>query len=285
MANNGMSSRNVGHMDSREKMEVADWQDSPAPVFTKHSPARRFLSPTLIGILGTLLLHTLVIQSLPFGRGSKAKPLESVEQARPFSKSTADLSEGFVLISLPSIADSPNVFTPSIALSLPDLRKMNSLDADLPAWPNIETLALSEDPAPQPTTVDGEGAEQARLFGIYTGQIQARIDRVWRRPRTPVNEDLAPTNKDSGNDSFQCEAQIVQDLRGNVQEILLPRCNGSSAWQRSLVLAIRQASPLSAPPNPSVFNHSVTLSFIGLPYVPGSLEDDYEIEPRQLARK
>src|SRR6202012_449133 len=116
----------------------------------------------------------------------------------------------------------------------------------------------------------GDAAELARLFGVYTGQIQARIDRVWRRPRTPVNA-IAVDQKPTGTDeSFQCEAQIVQDAKGNVQEILLPRCNGSAAWQHSLIVAIRQASPLPAPPSTRVFTQSITVTFVGLPYAEGA---------------
>ena len=73
--------------------------------------------------------------------------------------------------------------------------------------------------------------------------------------------------------------QIVQDENGNVQEILLPNCNGSIAWQRSLVSAIRQASPLPAPPNINVFSRTVSLNFVGYGYAAGASEDDYEILP------
>jgi hypothetical protein len=54
-------------MDSSPKMDVIDWQDSPPPVIPTPRAPRRFLPPTLIGILGTLLLHALVIQTVPWG--------------------------------------------------------------------------------------------------------------------------------------------------------------------------------------------------------------------------
>jgi hypothetical protein len=49
-------------------------------------------------------------------------------------------------------------------------------------------------------------------------------------------------------------------------------------------MAIQQASPLPAPPNPSLFTRTVTLSFIGLPYFAGASQDDYEIVAPQLAQ-
>jgi hypothetical protein len=270
-------------MDSSQKMDVGDWQDFPPPVVVEKRAPRRFLPPTLIGILGTLLLHALVIQSVPWGSSPKLKPPETPESADVLAKFKTDPAESLVLISLPTTAVSIQGATQNLVSSLPDLKEMmikSRVDVEPPALLNIEALALSEDPVSNPTSGSGDGAEVARLFGIYTGQIQARIDRVWRRPRTPINENAS--GKESADDSFQCEAQIVQDVKGNVQEILLPRCNGSAAWQRSLVIAIQQASPLPAPPSVKVFTQSITLKFVGLPYVQGASNEEYEVVP--LAR-
>jgi hypothetical protein len=277
-------------MDSDKKMNVVDWRDSPPPVIPKARTPRRFLSPTLIGFLGTLLLHTMVIQSLPFGnRGPKAKPPETLESPDALSKSKSAPAESLLLVTLPTSANSNQAATQYVLSALPDLSKIkikSPINVDSPALANLETLALSEDQASDSRAQGGDTAEQARLFGIYTGQIRARIDRFWRRPRTPINEDKsAATTADIG-DSFQCEAQIIQDNRGNVQEILLPRCNGSVAWQRSLVLAIQHASPLPSPPSAQVFTKSISLNFVGFAYVSGSSDDDYEIDlPRSFARE
>jgi hypothetical protein len=181
---------------------------------------------------------------------------------------------------LPTKASASQAASETEISSLPDLSKMkikSPISVDPPEFLNLETLALSEDEAANRTASGADGAELSRLFGIYTGQIQARIDRVWRRPRTPVNEEGASS---SDSESFQCEAQIVQDIKGNVQEILLPRCNGSPAWQHSLVMAIRQASPMPAPPSEKVFRRSINLNFIGLTYMVGAADDEYELEPQ-----
>jgi TonB C terminal len=271
-------------MDSRQKMDVVDWQDSPLPVIPQNDASRGFLSPTLIGIVGTLLLHAMLIQSLPFGSpGRKARPPEAQETAPFLVKSKADTAESLVLITLSAMSAPKPAAGQNLVSLFSDLSKMkikSPVKIDPPEFLNIETLALSEEQASKAATDTSDGAEQSRLFGIYTGQIQARIDRVWRRPRTPVNEGTASTAAADAGDSFQCEVQIVQDDRGNVQEILLPRCNGSAAWQRSLVLAIRQASPLPAPPSASVFSQSITLNFLGLRFIAGAPEDYYEPERR-----
>jgi hypothetical protein len=178
-------------MDSPQKMDVVDWQDSSPPVVVKTPAPRRFPPPTLTGILGTLLLHALVIQSVPWGSGPKLKPPETPDSVDALAKSKTDPAESLVLISLPTVAVSNQTAAQNLVSSLPDLKttKIKSpVDADPPAMLNFEALALSEDPVSNPTSGGGDGAELARSFGIYTGQIQARINRVWRRPRTPISE-------------------------------------------------------------------------------------------------
>jgi hypothetical protein len=190
-----------------------------------------------------------------------------------------------VLVTLPTISDSSQQTTLDISslATLSKLKPVSPVNPDPPAFLNLEVLTLGEDRASKSTANGGDGTELARLFGLYTGQIQARINRIWRRPRTPVNENDNP-EAPTTDESFQCQAQIVQNSKGNVQEILLLRCNGSIAWQRSLVVAIQQASPLPAPPSASVFSRSVTLNFVGLSYVPGSPDDDYDMAPPKVAQ-
>jgi hypothetical protein len=263
-------------MDSDKKMDVVNWQDSPLPVVPKIIIRSGFLPPTLIGILGTLLLHAILIQSVSFGsRRPNPKLPETQDSGDVRRKSTAD-SNGLVLIALPTSAKVHQDDTQNVVSSLPDLSKMkvkSPIDIDPPALLGIESLALSEDQASSAIAEGADGAEKTRLLGIYTGQIEARIARVWRRPRTQVNEKRSSVD---ASESFRCEAQIVQDARGNVQEVMLPRCNGSPAWRNSLVLAIQQASPLPAPPNEKVFSTSITLTFVGLSYFAGAPDDDYE---------
>jgi hypothetical protein len=116
------------------------------------------------------------------------------------------------------------------------------------------------------------------LYGIYSGQIQARIDRLWRRPRSPIAESTGDNAGESTE--FRCLVNIIQDQHGAVLEVLLPDCNGSSAWQRSLAIAIQQASPLPAPPDAKVFRRSIALTFVGQPYSSTAAADEYEIAGR-----
>ena len=67
-------------------MDVVDWQDSPRPPVAEARHSRRFLSPSLMGIAGTLLLHALLIQLVPFGsRGPKVARPEASNSLAWFS--------------------------------------------------------------------------------------------------------------------------------------------------------------------------------------------------------
>ncbi len=65
---------------------------------------------------------------------------------------------------------------------------------------------------------------------------------------------------------------------GNVKEVALAQCNGSTRWQLSLVQAIQSASPLPAPPNPDVFSSTLHLAFKAEEYSPRQPAALYEPE-------
>jgi hypothetical protein len=256
-------------------MDVVEWQHVPcARAESRRSPA--LLPPAAVGVIGTLLLHAFLVPSMYVGtQGRVSRVRENLEAVRP----SANSSESLALISVVRSGVGHGMVENAVS-ALPNLSNMKIrpvIDKEVPPVFDVEALTLGEDQASTSKTDDGPKAEKAHWHGIYTGQIQARINRIWRRPRSPVNETNADRAAVSTEDSFQCEAQIIQDPDGNVQEILLPRCNGSTAWQLSLVSAIRQASPLPAPPDPSVFSQSIILNFVGLPFAPGLSDDDYEI--------
>lgn len=140
----------------------------------------------------------------------------------------------------------------------------------------LEDSASADDSAETAQTV-GDPAVQSILFGRYTGQINARINRSWRRPRSAVSAESEAT------DTFRCQARITQDRGGNVKEIELISCNGTVAWQLSLIQAIQHASPLPAPPSPTVFTQALTLMFEAHAYTPDRPQGEYEPQPHRLA--
>ena len=119
----------------------------------------------------------------------------------------------------------------------------------------------------------GGGPGLAALYGRYLGQVRARIERAWLRPRTVIGSDL-----------FRCRVRIDQDPSGRVGEVILQRCNGTPEWQQSLVRAIADASPLSAPPNPAIFTPHIDLEFRSTAYAPGALNETFMAPPPPAVR-
>ena len=111
----------------------------------------------------------------------------------------------------------------------------------------------------------------AHQYGIYVGQISARIERAWVRPRTAIGSPL-----------FECRVRIEQDTDGTVEDVAVEECNGGERWQGSLIAAIKTASPLPAPPNPSVFAHTVRMRFEAKAYTAGDPTTEYEPETVQV---
>jgi hypothetical protein len=135
--------------------------------------------------------------------------------------------------------------------------------------PQLITNEIDEQSSPESAD---ESSNRSELFGRYVGQINARIDRAWLRPRSPIGATL-----------FSCRALIDQDERGNVAGVILEDCNGDGRWQLSLVRAIQSASPLPAPPDPKVFRHQVQLSFQSTGFRAGIAEDGFEPSTVQVA--
>lgn len=140
------------------------------------------------------------------------------------------------------------------------------------ALPAPTLMAVGVTDAQQLPSVAVSGGGQAdgqsglgQMYGRYVGQIRARIDRAWLRPRTAIGAPI-----------FQCQVQIDQDRGGRVREITLLECNGDSRWQLSLVHAIEAASPLPAPPDPAVFAQHVLLAFRAAAYSTGAPAQLYE---------
>jgi TonB C terminal len=260
-------------MKRERRLEVTQWTAGPVIAPRVFPAARKFrISPKIAGLIGTVILHGIAIQLvMPESSAVKApRPIRVPGDVESSDNREAPLT----LMSLPAVGVEREVSVHE-NLSAQALA-VTAMDISQPAPVNIaEGFDSNQDRAGPPSA--GDEAEHTRLAGIYSTQVSARIERLWRRPRSPVDENAITQNEATKNESFQCQVQIVQDPRGNVREVLLPSCNGSVAWQHSLVMAVQQASPLPAPPSPEVFSPSIALSFLGLPYVPGAAEDDYEI--------
>jgi len=239
-------------------------------------------------LIGTLLLHALVLHSTILGtRAPKVRPPETQGPGATLIKSAAEPAEALILVELPSVDMKAQALSEDLASAgaAPTnvLVTLISLDP-LPHF-DIPTDSMDENADTVAKVDSGDPAGRALLFGRYSGQLQARIERAWQRPRTPVNaavEGLPNPNSQSmdGNSAaeqdFRCQVRILQDAHGAVQEVQMLNCNGSVTWQQSLVAAILTSSPLPAPPDPAVFTRSLTMTFEGQAYTPGASTDGYD---------
>lgn len=92
------------------------------------------------------------------------------------------------------------------------------------------------------------GAENTGLLNRYVAEIQARIERAWNRPP-------------SARVGLRCLVDVVQVPGGTVTEVRIGECNGDAAVQESVKVAVFRASPLPAPPDPSLFERNLRLVF------------------------
>jgi hypothetical protein len=253
-------------MEVRNKLTVQEWDEPALPRLDSHRVATViWRAPALLGLLGTLVFHVILVASLGVSFGGRINAPSKPDQNRVNAVGSA---EALILLSIAAIPRSRELNM--------DLRPASSVldNAPLLLKPppsiNTERLALVDEPAP------AGNAQLAEAADIYDRQIRARIDRVWQRPQSIMAGSSTDSVASVGGGAFRCQAQLEQDDHGNVVEVLLPVCNGSSEWRESLLTAIRQASPLPAPPDPRVFSSSLVLHFVVLPSSKSGPADDYK---------
>jgi colicin import membrane protein len=96
-----------------------------------------------------------------------------------------------------------------------------------------------------------ERADAARSSGAlatWEAQIRARIQRAWLKPPT-------------AREGIVCELDVTQVPGGEVTNAKVGTCNGDQAVRDSIVAAAYRASPLPPPPDPSVFERELQITF------------------------
>ncbi len=224
------------------------------------------------GILGSILLHALIVLPLVLEWALPAPHVPNKSGAGA-SALASDVEPTMTLILINNPSSSEQRFDPEP----PELVSRGSAALDMPiivlspdALAAVKADPTETQPDPSaPAQALGDQAQHALLFGRYLGQVQARIERAWMRPRSAI-----------GAAQFACRARIEQDRQGGVVDVKLDHCQGSERWQYSLVSAIRTASPLPAPPDASVYADVLLLSFGSQAYVEGTSNEGYEVETR-----
>jgi colicin import membrane protein len=83
----------------------------------------------------------------------------------------------------------------------------------------------------------------------WVGQIANRIQRAWLRPP-------------SARPGIDCQVFVTQIPGGEVTDVRIGTCNGDAAVRESIESAVRRASPLPPPPDPSLFERNLEIRFV-----------------------
>jgi len=162
---------------------------------------------SLLALAGTVLLHALVL--LPF----------VVDLSLPTHRAPDPSGAGASALVSPSEPTITAFFINEVStVQRTEPPEMKDLASRGLAPADLQVVVLSPDPWPAALTDADESkdnaasavaasdrAQHALLYGRYLGQVQARIERAWMRPRSEIG---APT--------FSCTARIEQNRQGDV---------------------------------------------------------------------
>ena len=228
-------------------------------------PGSGRLVASVLGVSGSLLLHVLLLMPTFWGAIHRMVPQhEQSNSPAPAAAGDNPLIAFFIEDPDPTMKGASAA--PASPHSWPSPRDFlaHVSTPDIPPPPRASFIENEEEDL-SPIEISGApDRDRALLFGRYIGQISARVDRAWQRPRNPLP------------DRFECRARIVQDKDGTVREIELELCTDDARWRLSLVRAIQSASPLPAPPDPTVFSRTVHMYFASEPFSPGADASSFE---------
>lgn len=97
--------------------------------------------------------------------------------------------------------------------------------------------------------LDRAAAVNSGLLDEYRALITQKIRRNWNRPG-------------SASDDLKCIVEVRQIPGGVVRDVNVKSCNGDAAVVRSIEAAIYKASPLPRPPDPSLFERVLEVTFV-----------------------
>jgi colicin import membrane protein len=93
-----------------------------------------------------------------------------------------------------------------------------------------------------------DAARSSGALASWQSQITARIQRAWLRPA-------------SARPGIECVLNVTQVPGGEVTNVRIGTCNGDQAVRESIEAAVYRASPLPPPPDPTLFERSLVITF------------------------
>jgi hypothetical protein len=225
-------------MHSRDKIDIADWHAGDVSSQRGLRTVQRNWPPVVLGFIGSMALHLLLVPTVFFGTATSRIHLPDQPQGEAGQTSKSE-SENLVIIDLAQATKSATGVRIDLRIDRARL-KLNVTKTIVIDRPRIDIHVDSSDEElmGQGAADSYEDSNRAHLAGIYSGQIRARIERIWRRPRGPVNDASDIADKRGAIDPFQCLVTIVQDSLGRVQETQLLSCGKLAHLGGALTLGI-----------------------------------------------
>jgi len=93
-----------------------------------------------------------------------------------------------------------------------------------------------------------DAARSSGALASWQSQITARIQRAWLKPP-------------SARPGIECVLYVTQVPGGEVTNVRIGTCNGDQAVRESIEAAVYRASPLPPPPDPTLFERSLVITF------------------------
>ena len=104
---------------------------------------------------------------------------------------------------------------------------------------------LTDQPPPGPEEVH---ADRATMISTWAAQITSQIRRNWIMP--------APMHP-----AIVCVLNVTQAPGGNVTNVTIGECNADQPTRESIKAAVYRSSPLPPPPDPSLFDPELVITF------------------------
>lgn len=96
--------------------------------------------------------------------------------------------------------------------------------------------------------IRADAARSSGALASWQSQITARIQRAWLKPP-------------SARPGIECVLNVTQVPGGEVTNVRIGTCNGDQAVRESIEAAVYRASPLPPPPDPTLFERSLVITF------------------------
>ncbi len=170
-------------MIGKKRIEIVEWTPAVETTYVAKKPSqtRRQISPLAIGLLGTLFLHGVALLGSLHTRSISTVETSTVQTDKPRA-----IYERMELVMVDLLAQHSSSLEEAGFLTQSLSRKSltQSLRHRQISPPTVAPLMIDSPAESSPAASAPTPADELRLKNLYSGQIRARVERAWRKPRS-----------------------------------------------------------------------------------------------------